>query len=63
MVSIGDGRGDHVVYDWDTDQLRTFRSYPRAFDHAVKLQNHGHDIYVWTERTYGDDTAKWPGLT
>lgn len=62
MVAIGDGLGHHVVYDWDNDKLRTFRSYPRAHTHAVKLQNQGHSITVWTETAYGQDMTKWLGL-
>lgn len=62
MLSIGDRRGDHVVYDWDSDRLRTFRSHRRALDHAVTLQNRGHDVVAWTETLHGDDIAQWVGL-
>ena len=48
--------------DWDTDTLRTFRKYARAHAHAVTLQNRGHDIWLWIETDYGQDTTKLPSL-
>jgi hypothetical protein len=53
MSSIGPGDGSHVVYDWCTDKIRTFRSYTRAYDHFLKLYNRGHDVCYWEETAYG----------